>query len=55
MESLLYPPKDSLVRERALASASTFQGKHFDSLATLFKVSVETMAIRIKELGLVRK
>ncbi len=52
--SLLYPARNSLMREIVLASAKSYTGRHFDSLATLFKVSIETMAIRIKELGLVR-
>jgi len=53
--ALLYPEKDSMIRERALASAKSFNGVHFEkSLAGLFQVSVATMAIRIKELGLVR-
>lgn len=52
--TLLYPDSDSLVRERALASTRRF-GKFFEkSLAGMFHVSVETMAIRIRELGLVR-
>jgi Zn-dependent peptidase ImmA (M78 family) len=52
--SLLYPRRP-LQREIVLASAKSFDGRHFDSLAQLFKVSIETMAIRIKELGLVRR
>ncbi|MGE3424988.1 MAG: ImmA/IrrE family metallo-endopeptidase [Dehalococcoidia bacterium] len=54
-ELLLYPPENSLVREKALAMATSFGGRHFDSLAAMFKVSVETMAIRIRELGLVKR
>lgn len=38
---------------RVLASATAFNGKHFRSLAEQFKVSVEAMAIRIEELGLI--
>lgn len=38
---------------RKLASAEYFNGKHKISLAQQFKVSVETMAIRLEELGLV--
>lgn len=52
--SLLYPPRNSLLREVVLASATSYAGRPFDSLATVFKVSKETMAIRIRELGLVR-
>lgn len=38
---------------RVLASATQYNGKHFYSLAAHFKVTVETMAIRLEELGLV--
>jgi hypothetical protein len=53
LSALLYPQKDSLIRERALASAKRFNGRVMTSLAEMFHVSVETMAIRIKELELV--
>ena len=53
VESLLYPRRP-LQREIVLASAKTIAGRHFDSLAQVFRVSIETMAIRIKELRLVR-
>lgn len=36
-----------------LAGETSFDGKHFDSLSTLFGVSAKTMAIRLEELGLV--
>lgn len=39
---------------RYLASTSQYNGQHFYSLAEFFGVTVETMAIRIEELGLVR-
>lgn len=38
---------------RQLAGASRFNGRHFNSLAIQFNVSVEAMAIRLEELGLV--
>ncbi|MGB7541899.1 MAG: ImmA/IrrE family metallo-endopeptidase [Burkholderiales bacterium] len=54
-ESLLTPDVDSYDREVALATARSFGGRHFEkSLAQLFQVSVATMAIRIRELKLVR-
>jgi hypothetical protein len=54
--SLLYPESGSLVRERVLSSAKSFNGHRFEtSLAEMFRVSVTTMAIRIRELGLVRR
>ncbi len=37
---------------RKLASTETYNGKHYSSLVKLFKVSVETMAIRLEELDL---
>lgn len=54
--SLLRPRADSYDRELTLATARSFSGKHFEkSLAQLFKVSVATMAIRIRELRLIRE
>lgn len=38
---------------RILASAMSYNGLHFVSLASQFKVSTEAMAIRLEELGLV--
>ncbi|HHG90239.1 MAG TPA: ImmA/IrrE family metallo-endopeptidase [Devosia sp.] len=38
---------------RVLASIQTFSGRHFDSLANQFHVSIEAMAIRLEELGLI--
>jgi Zn-dependent peptidase ImmA (M78 family) len=38
---------------RILAAAKSFKGRQFVSLASQFRVSVEAMAIRIEELGLV--
>ena len=37
---------------RKLASAESYNGKHFTSIAKRFNVSVETMAIRLEELDL---
>ncbi|OWJ98225.1 hypothetical protein B6S59_01215 [Pseudomonas sp. A46] len=52
--SLLYAEDGSLDREIALARCTHFNGKHMYSLASLFGVSDSAMAIRIKELNLVR-
>jgi Zn-dependent peptidase ImmA (M78 family) len=38
---------------RLLANAETYNGRHFQSLASRFRVSVEAMAIRLEELALV--
>lgn len=38
---------------RLLARATFYDGEHFGSLAQQFRVSVETMAIRLEELDLV--
>lgn len=53
-DSLLYPDQNSVVREKIFARATSYGGRPFVSLAEMFKVSPETMAIRIKELGLIR-
>lgn len=37
---------------RKLASAQTYNNEHFKSISEIFNVSVETMAIRLEELGL---
>ena len=42
------------VRAAAAASARSFANRHFDSLARHFHVSIASMAIRLRELGLVR-
>ena len=49
--------KFSTTRElsKALARAERFNGVHFNSLANIFGVSIEAMAIRIEELKLVKK
>ncbi|WP_095194870.1 ImmA/IrrE family metallo-endopeptidase [Pseudomonas sp. Irchel 3A7] len=52
--NLLYASEDSLERELALAKCQRFNGKYFVSLADQFGVSIMAMAIRIKELKLVR-
>ncbi len=54
MDSLLRPHENSLARELALATARSFNGIHFKPLTEQFGVSATTMAIRIKELDLVR-
>jgi hypothetical protein len=53
--SLLYAPRGSLTRYRALASARSYAARPFGrSLAEMFQVSVITMAIRLRELDLVK-
>jgi hypothetical protein len=53
--SLLHAPQGSLTRYRALASARSYAGRPFGrSLAEMFQVSIATMAIRLRELDLVR-
>ena len=53
-DALLYPTPGSLTRERIFARAKSYAGRPFVPLAELFQVSIETMAIRIQELGLIR-
>lgn len=53
-DSLLRYDKNSLNRELALASAESYQGRTFHSLAKQFRVSTKSMAIRIKELKLIK-
>lgn len=50
----LWMPKDSLARAMALASVTRYRRKHFVPLHQVFRVSVTSMAIRIKELGLIQ-
>lgn len=52
--SLLYADEDSLDREICVSSCENFNGVPFDSLAGFFKVSKTAMAIRLKELNLVK-
>lgn len=53
--SLLHAPHGSLTRYRALASARSYAGRPFGrSLAEMFQVSIATMAIRLRELQLVK-
>lgn len=51
-EAFLRPRQHSLSRELILATARTFNGLHFRSLAEQFSVSPTTMAIRLRELNL---
>lgn len=53
-ESLLRADISSLDREIALASKEKFGGRQFNSLAKQFRVSVSSMAIRLKELGVIK-
>jgi Zn-dependent peptidase ImmA (M78 family) len=52
-ESLLRADYGSLDRALSLATAQSYGGRHFNSLAKQFRVSVTTMAIRLNELGLI--
>jgi hypothetical protein len=52
-DSILRPQAGSLDQELALATARSYGGRHFDSLASVFRVSPTTMAIRLRELELV--
>lgn len=52
-ESLLRTGENSLNREFSLARCTSFNSRHFYSLADQFRVSNAAMAIRIKELKLV--
>ncbi len=45
--------KDLRALSRKLATAESFDNRHFSSLTKIFKVSVEAMAIRLEELKLV--
>lgn len=45
--------KEARQLSRVLASCERYNGKQFISLANLFNVSVEAMAIRLEELGLI--
>lgn len=51
-EAFLRPRHNSLSRELILATARSFNGLHFKSLAEQFSVSPMTMAIRLRELNL---
>ncbi len=52
---LVRPMAGSDTRECVLASAESFRGRHFDSLAKQFRVSQGAMAIRLKELGIFKQ
>lgn len=55
IRSLLNPYPDSRARSLALASARSYAGRAFgNSLAECFRVSVASMAIRLRELELVQ-
>lgn len=54
-DSLLRPEEGSLARPLSLASAEFWCGRHFNSLAKQFRVSVSTMAIRLNEVSLIRE
>lgn len=51
--SLMNAPYPSLAFERVVAQAKRFRGNHFGALHDLFQVSPTTMAIRLRQTGLV--
>lgn len=53
--SLMNSPPYSLAFERMVGQALRYRGRQFDSLCNLFKVHPTTMAIRLREVGLVRR
>lgn len=53
--SLMNSPYHSLAFERVVAAAQRFRGNHFGALHDLFQVSVTTMAIRLRQVGLVSR
>jgi Zn-dependent peptidase ImmA (M78 family) len=53
--SILQGNSEHMARYTALATSRAFNGKYFDPLHKVFNVSVSAMAIRIKEVGLVRE
>jgi hypothetical protein len=50
--SLMNSPYSSLAFERLVAQALRFRGRHFGALYDLFQVSATTMAIRLRQAGL---
>ena len=50
---LVEPQLAAQVLARSLAVATSFGGKHFDSLAKRFRVSASAMALRLTEVGVV--
>lgn len=51
--SLMNSPYHSLAFERVVAQAQRFRGRHFGPLHDLFQVSPTTMALRLRQVGLV--
>lgn len=51
--SLMNSPYNSLAFERVVAQTLRFRGRHFGSLSDLFQVSATTMAIGLRQAGLV--
>lgn len=51
--SLMNSPYPSLAFERVVAQAQRFEGRQFSALHDLFQVSPTTMAIRLRQTGLV--
>lgn len=53
-QSLISTEKDCLDRELALARCKSFNGNYFKSLSEEFNISESAMAIRLKELNLIK-
>ena len=53
--ALMNSPYNSRAFERLVAQAPRFRGRHFTALYDLFQVSATTMAIRLRQTGLVRR
>lgn len=53
--ALMNSPYNSLAFERVVAQAPRFRGRQFAALYDLFRVSATTMAIRLRQTGLVRR
>ena len=53
--SLMNSPPHSLAFHRRVAEVERFRGKQFQSLVNLFQVHPTTMAIRLRQCGLVRR
>lgn len=51
--ALMRAGPDSLKFAAAVAGAKSFNGRHFSSLAEVFRISVSAMAIRLRELRLI--
>ena len=53
-DALVHAEENSVEREMAIAKCTSFNGRSFQSLSDIFGVSVPAMAIRLKELQVIR-